>query len=86
MKTLERLNAVDAAEVYGVPNWSSGYFKVGKKGFLEATPHGNAKGAPLLKIIDDIVARFESLPVILRFPQILHSRIEQLNQIGRAHV
>jgi arginine decarboxylase len=80
LKTLDRLNALDAAEVYGVPNWSGGYFKVGKKGLLEATPHGSVKGAPLLKIIDDIVARFESLPVILRFPQILQSRIEQLNQ------
>ena len=77
MKTLERLNALDAAEVYGVPNWSGGYFKVGKKGLLEATPQGSAKGAPLVKMIDDIVARFESLPVILRFPQILHSRIER---------
>jgi arginine decarboxylase-like protein len=51
LKTLERLNALDAAEVYGVPNWSGGYFKVGKKGLLEATPHGSAKGAPLLKIM-----------------------------------
>ncbi|WP_180970241.1 biosynthetic arginine decarboxylase [Deinococcus planocerae] len=71
-------STLDAAELYQVPNWSGGWFRVSDKGQLEVTP-GPGLQAPLRAIIDEIVERGESLPVILRFPQVLAGRVRHLN-------
>ncbi|THF69239.1 biosynthetic arginine decarboxylase [Deinococcus sp. Arct2-2] len=70
---------VDAAELYQVPNWSGGWFRVSDKGQMEVTPAPGLH-APLRAIIDEIVERGESLPVILRFPQVLAGRVKHLNE------
>ncbi len=79
MSTLERFTVTDATEVYGVHNWSGGYFRVGASGKLEATPTGEHSVA-IQDVIDRLVARGESLPLLVRFPQILESRVRQLNE------
>lgn len=68
----------DAAELYQVPNWSGGWFRVSDQGVLEVTPDTHLH-APLRHIVDEIVDRGESLPVILRFPQVLAGRVKHLN-------
>lgn len=70
---------IDAAELYQVPNWSGGWFRVSDKGYMEVTPTPGLH-APLRAIVDEIVDRGESLPVILRFPQVLAGRVKQLNE------
>ena len=75
----------DAAELYQVPNWSGGWFRVSEKGKLEVTPSPGLH-APLRAIVDEIVDRGESLPVILRFPQVLAGRVKQLNEAFQAAI
>ncbi|ACO45270.1 biosynthetic arginine decarboxylase [Deinococcus deserti] len=70
----------DAAELYQVPNWSGGWFRVSDKGQLEATTSPGLH-VPLRAIVDEIVDRGESLPVILRFPQVLAGRVKHLNEV-----
>ncbi|MFC6592349.1 biosynthetic arginine decarboxylase [Deinococcus lacus] len=72
----------DAAELYQVPNWSSGWFRVSDQGQLEVTPAPGLH-APLRAIVDEIVDRGESLPVILRFPQVVAGRVRHLNEAFR---
>ncbi|SEJ71476.1 arginine decarboxylase [Deinococcus reticulitermitis] len=83
MTTVNSLNlgftTTDAAELYQVPNWSGGWFRVSDKGALEVTPSPGLH-APLRAIVDEIVDRGESLPVILRFPQVLTGRVKHLNE------
>jgi arginine decarboxylase len=81
LKTLERFTPTDAAELYGIQNWSGGYFRVGKKGVLEATPTQSKNGVALVDIVDDVLQRDESLPLIIRFPQILEDRVRLLNEV-----
>jgi arginine decarboxylase len=83
LKTLERFTSADAGEMYGIQNWAGGYFRIGKKGLLEATPTGGKHGVALLDIVKDVIARDESLPLIIRFPQILEDRVRLLNDIFR---
>ncbi|WP_216321419.1 biosynthetic arginine decarboxylase [Deinococcus aestuarii] len=78
MTTTPSFSTLDAAELYQVPNWSGGWFRVSDRGQLEVTP-GPGLHAPLRAIIDEIVERGESLPVILRFPQVLAGRVRHLN-------
>ena len=86
MKTLERFTSSDANELYGISNWAGGYFRIGKKGLLEATPTLTKHGVALTDIIDDVLARDESLPLIIRFPQILEHRVELLYEVFGAAI
>lgn len=68
----------DAAELYQVPNWSSNWFRINESGQIEVTPSPELH-ASLREIVDEIVDRGESLPIILRFPQVLAGRLKSLN-------
>ena len=89
MTTANPLNTsftpTDAAELYQVPNWSGGWFRVSDKGLMEATPAPGLH-ASLRAIVDEIVDRGESLPVILRFPQVLAGRVKHLNEAFQAAI
>lgn len=70
----------NAAELYGIRNWGQGYFDISESGEVEIRPLGN--GSPLTISIMDVLSgmkqRGQNLPVLLRFADILASRIEQL--------
>lgn len=84
MTTSPSFSPADAAELYQVPNWSGGWFRVNDRGQMEVTPAPGLH-APLRAIVDEIVERGESLPVILRFPQVLAGRVKHLNEaFGKA--
>ena len=75
----DRFTTADAAELYGVPYWSNGYFHIGKDGRLRVTLRDGDASVALLEIIDDLKRDERALPLILRFPQILESRLTRLN-------
>ncbi|ADI13223.1 biosynthetic arginine decarboxylase [Truepera radiovictrix] len=74
-----RLSASDAADLYGVPTWNGGYFQIGAGGLMEVVT-GERERVPLPDIIAELRERGVSLPLILRFPQILENRLERLNR------
>ncbi|MFC4454954.1 biosynthetic arginine decarboxylase [Deinococcus sonorensis] len=79
MKTSSSFSATDAAELYSIPSWSGGYFRVSDTGQVEVTPSPGLRTV-LADVVDELVDRGESLPVILRFPQVLTARVKQLNE------
>lgn len=70
----------DSTDVYRVDAWGAGYFGINASGHLEVTPSGT--GGPALDL-DELVGQLRErgigLPLLLRFPGIIHSRIEALN-------
>lgn len=70
-----------SAELYGIRNWSDGYFDVTPDGHLAVRPNGSAGevAVNLAEIIDGLEDRGMSMPVLLRFGDILSSRIERIN-------
>jgi arginine decarboxylase len=86
LKTLERFTTTDAAEIYGVPSWAGGYFRIAESGLLEATPTQNGVSVPLVEILEELKKRDEALPVIIRFPQVLESRVAGLNAAFQAAI
>lgn len=80
-----------AAEVYGIHEWSSGYFGVNEQGQLhcnvkfsdkENTSDNcieNSVQVPLMDIIEGIKERGLDMPVLLRFENLLDDRISKLN-------
>ncbi len=68
-------------ELYGVQRWGSGYFDVDKHGDLLVRPSKDeSQSANVKDIVDRLVKKKVGFPVLLRFPQILIDRVEELHQ------
>ena len=69
----------DSIKAYGVDVWGAEFFSVNKEGHVEITPQG-VKGPrlDLYKIIMDLKSQNTRLPVIIRFPDIIHSQMKKL--------
>ena len=70
----------DARATYRLKNWGEGYFDVNEAGHLAVYPHRDANGIDLYKVTAEIQASGLGLPVMLRFTDILHDRIDRLVQ------
>lgn len=78
-EVLERWTLEKAAELYGLHNWGTGYFDISASGELVVKPFG-AAGASInvMELIAGLKARGLNMPVLLRFADILASRIKQI--------
>ncbi|MCG8417094.1 MAG: biosynthetic arginine decarboxylase [Proteobacteria bacterium] len=73
---LHRWSIADAQETYHIPRWGSGYISIGQNGNLLVTPRGPEDGSIDLKaLIDELTQRGIQLPILVRFSDILRSRI-----------
>lgn len=72
----------DARDLYGIRNWGGGYFDVNDKGEVGVNLRnaGQAGTFSLMDIVAGLRARGVTLPVLLRFGDILDSRISLLNE------
>jgi arginine decarboxylase len=68
----------DSAELYNINGWGINYFSINEKGNVTVTPKRDAAGVDLKELIDELQLRDVACPVLLRFPDILDSRIEQM--------
>ncbi|MCK0768980.1 biosynthetic arginine decarboxylase [Chromohalobacter canadensis] len=73
--------ADQARRTYNIDQWGSGYFDVDDAGHAVVCPlGGNADGPalPLSALVDELRRAGLRLPVLVRFTDILHDRVEQL--------
>jgi hypothetical protein len=84
MNNSEQLNTWSAnksADLYGIDEWSSGYFGVSPQGDVVVraqTSDGDAN-VSLMAIVDGLQQRGLQMPVLLRLENIVDSRISILN-------
>lgn len=74
-----------SSELYGVDTWGHGFFGVNKQGHVTvrlADDEGTAE-VSLFEVIDGLRDRGTHLPVLLRFRDLLHSRIAEINESFR---
>ncbi len=71
-------------EIYGIENWGAGYFGINRKGNLIVHPsEADGRGADVKEIIDDLQRRGISVPVLLRFPQLVTAQVRKLQRAFR---
>jgi arginine decarboxylase len=64
-----------------MPGWGLGFFRVNAEGRVTVHPDGNPKrGLDLFQLAMDLSAQGVGLPLLLRFSDILKSRIHQLSE------
>lgn len=70
----------DARNVYNIEHWSHGYFDINTQGELVARPKGkNARQEiSFPTLVQAIKSKGLTLPVLVRFSDILHDRVQQL--------
>lgn len=71
----------DAIDLYDIHGWGSGFFTANESGGLEVRPRGaHGPGIDLPDLVDHLRRRGIHLPVLIRFSDILASRIDELCQ------
>jgi arginine decarboxylase len=69
----------DAEKLYNMSGWGLGYFRVNPEGHVAVHPDANRKrGLDLYQLAMDLNAQGVGLPLLLRFSDILRSRIHTL--------
>ena len=80
-ETLEQWSVKDSMELYGINDWSAGYFTVNSEGEVAVTPF-RLPGTPavsLMDIVKGVKERGMNMPVLLRIGNILDSQIQLLH-------
>jgi arginine decarboxylase len=71
----------DSAELYGVGSWGAGFFGVNERGRIEVRPRGpGGADIDLLELVLDLKRRGLRTPMLVRFSDILASRVQGLCQ------
>jgi arginine decarboxylase len=77
----DRWSIAEAGELYDVSRWGKGYFSVGKNGHLWVHPDKEpARGLDLKELVDNLQLRGISLPLLIRFGEILQHRLGEMHQ------
>jgi arginine decarboxylase len=79
-QTEDSWSAENSAEIYGINNWGSGYFRINKQGNVCISPMGlQGPQVDLHELTQDLLDRGLRVPIMIRFPDIIKSRVELIN-------
>ena len=75
-----RKDIEEVGQTYGIENWAAGYFSINHLGNLTVNPtKGPGLGADVYELVRELVEKRKlSLPILLRFPQILGTQLHRL--------
>jgi arginine decarboxylase len=74
-------------QLYNIPGWGAGYFNINQKGHMVVHPLGQPGPViDLMDVVDDIRERKLGFPCVVRFQDVLRSRVKQLNEVFRAAI
>ncbi len=70
----------DSAELYNINGWGLNYFTINEKGHVAVSPRPGFATVDLKEVMDELQIRDITAPVLLRFPDILDTRIEKISK------
>lgn len=74
----------DAMDLYNIRNWGYPYFSINDQGNACVHPQGpEGPTLDLKQLVDELQRRGISLPILIRFSDILRARVEALNEAFR---
>ncbi|MCP3977825.1 MAG: biosynthetic arginine decarboxylase [bacterium] len=68
----------NSADLYQVDQWSDGFFRINPQGRLEVQPLRSGPACDLFEVVQGLRRRGLSAPILLRFDQIIKSRVSDL--------
>lgn len=80
----QRWTIADSNDMYAIRNWGAGYFGINDKGNVCVHPGGPATPSfDLKELVDEVRRRGISLPLLIRFTDVLRHRVVHLNEAFR---
>ncbi|MCB9853632.1 MAG: biosynthetic arginine decarboxylase [Phycisphaerales bacterium] len=77
---LKTWSVEDSKELYNIDSWGAGFFGINAKGNVDVSPRGpDGPRFDLKELVDELRARQLNLPLLIRFSDIIRSRLDQLN-------
>jgi len=73
----------DSQELYNISGWGASYFGINDKGHVVVTPRKDGAEIDLKELVDELQLRDVTAPMLIRFPDILDSRIEKISSCFR---
>ena len=70
----------NSMRLYGLKQWSQGYFSINSSGAVEVVGNESSGHLDVFNLVQDLQARGIRLPILLRFSNIIQSRIELLHR------
>ncbi|MBI3450528.1 MAG: biosynthetic arginine decarboxylase [Acidobacteria bacterium] len=75
----EKFSIEDAMSLYGMDSWGAGYFRISEEGHLEVAPDGDdSRKVDVPEVVESLMKRGLTPPLLLRFPQLLESQVRNL--------
>jgi len=78
---LHTWSVADSMDLYKVRQWGAGFFGINDRGHVVVSPRGSE--GPLLDLkdlVDELLERGIAMPILVRFSDILRTRIRQMNE------
>jgi arginine decarboxylase-like protein len=86
-KTGDAFTVGDATDLYEVDRWGKGYFSISSSGHVLVHPTKDpARSIDLKQLTDHLMLRGISLPVLIRFRDILRHRVGDIHNAFRAAI
>ncbi|WPD21956.1 MAG: biosynthetic arginine decarboxylase [Candidatus Electrothrix scaldis] len=79
MRRKKKWCTTDSAQLYNIAQWGEGLFGINQAGELTVSPQPDKGTISLYAIAQDLTQQGISLPILLRFPEILEQRVKKLN-------
>ncbi len=76
----------DSAALYRVPAWGEGYVEVSEQGHVAMKPDPDGPAVSLHAIVEELVEQGVRLPLVVRFQDLLATRVKLLNESFRTAV
>ncbi len=77
---LERWSVKKSLALYSIREWAMNFFSINEEGNVQVTPKGaNGPKLDLKTLVEDLQARGMRMPLWIRFPDIVDSRIRLLS-------
>ena len=70
----------DSIELYNINSWGKDYFSVNNEGNIVVRPKEGGPEVDLRKLMDELQLHDIAMPLLLRFPDILHNRITKISK------
>ncbi len=78
-RSMRKWRVEDSAELYNINNWGINYFSINEKGNVVVTPREGCASVDLRELVDELQLRDVSAPMLIRFPDIIDTRIEKID-------
>ena len=79
-KSRSQWKIADSADLYGLTTWGRQFVDVNEAGNLVVTPSSTpGRSVDLKELVDEVAERGIGLPLLIRFSDVLRSRIDEIN-------